>query len=309
ERDRGRVSLGLKQLGDDPWVNLVAKFPEGKKVRGRVTNIADYGCFVELEDGVEGLVHVSEMDWTNKNISPHKVVQLGQEVEVVVLDIDPERRRISLGLKQCVDNPWERFAQTHQKGDKVTGTIKSITDFGVFIGLDGGIDGLIHLSDLSWNQPGEEAVRNFKKGDQITAVVLGVDTERERISLGVKQLEHDPFSHFTQNYEKGATVKGSVTEVEERGATVDLGDGLQGYIRASEISRDRIEDARQHLKSGDAVEAIYIGIDRKNQMVNLSIKALEDQEHKHAAQTYMNSEDKASNTTLGDLLKEKLNKQ
>ncbi|MDO8954354.1 MAG: 30S ribosomal protein S1 [Gammaproteobacteria bacterium] len=309
ERERGRVSLGLKQLGEDPWVNLVGKFPEGKKVHGRVTNIADYGCFVELEDGVEGLVHVSEMDWTNKNISPSKVVQLGQEVDVIVLDIDPERRRISLGLKQCVDNPWAKFAQTHQKGDKVSGTIKSITDFGVFIGLDGGIDGLIHLSDLSWNQTGEEAVRNFKKGDSITAIVLGVDTERERISLGVKQMEHDPFSHFSQNYEKGASVKGTITEVDERGATVDLGDGLQGYIRASEISRDRIEDARQHLKSGEAIEATYIGIDRKNQMVNLSIKALEDHEHKQAAQTYMNSDEKTGNTTLGDLLKEKLNKQ
>lgn len=309
ERDRGRVSLGLKQLGEDPWVNLVGKFPEGKKVHGRVTNIADYGCFVELEDGVEGLVHVSEMDWTNKNISPSKVVSLGQEVDVIVLDIDPERRRISLGLKQCVENPWAKFAQTHQKGDKVSGTIKSITDFGVFIGLDGGIDGLIHLSDLSWNQPGEEAVRNFKKGDNLTAVVLGVDTERERISLGVKQLEHDPFSHFSQNYEKGASVKGTITEVDEKGATVDLGDGLQGYIRASEISRDRVEDARQHLKTGDSVEAIYIGIDRKNQMVSLSIKALEDHEHKQAAQNYMNNDDKAGNTTLGDLLKEKLNKQ
>jgi len=309
ERDRGRVSLGLKQLGEDPWVNLVGKFPEGKKVHGRVTNIADYGCFVELEDGVEGLVHVSEMDWTNKNISPSKVVSLGQEVDVIVLDIDPERRRISLGLKQCVDNPWASFAQTHQKGDKVTGTIKSITDFGVFIGLDGGIDGLIHLSDLSWNQAGEEAVRNFKKGDSITAVVLGVDTERERISLGVKQLENDPFSGFSQSFEKGATVKGTVTEVDERGATVDLGEGLQGYVRASEITRDRVEDARQHLKVGDTVEAIHIGIDRKNQMVNLSIKALEEHEHKQAAQAYMNSDEKSGNTTLGDLLKEKLNKQ
>jgi small subunit ribosomal protein S1 len=307
DRERGRVSLGLKQLGDDPWANLVARFPEGKRLKGRVTNIADYGCFVELDSGVEGLVHVSEMDWTNKNVNPAKVVSLGQEVEVIVLDIDEERRRISLGLKQCVENPWEAFSKKHQKGERIKGAIKSITDFGVFVGLDGGVDGLIHLSDLSWTTPGEEAVRNLKKGDEVEAVVLGIDVERERISLGVKQLEGDPFGKFSDMSEKGGAIKGTIRSVDEKGAIVDLNDGVEGYIRASEIARERIEDARKHLKAGDAVEARFMGIDRKTRMVNLSIKALDEESEKKAAQDYR-AENQKNTTTLGDILKEKLNK-
>lgn len=305
ERDRMRVSLGLKQLGADPWEDIARRYPENTRLFGKVTNIADYGCFVEIEDGVEGLVHVSEMDWTNKNIHPNKVVQLGEEVEVMVLDIDEERRRISLGMKQCQVNPWEGFAAIHNKNDKVTGVIKSITDFGIFIGLDGGIDGLIHLSDLSWNMPGEEAVHNYKKGDEIEAVVLSVDPERERISLGIKQLEKDPFSNFVAEHGKGTIVKGSVKEVDAKGAVIDLGEGVEGYLRASEMSRDRIEDARTILSVGDEVEAKFMGVDRKSRAISLSIKAKDSQEEKEAIQDYTRGAEPAT-TTLGDLLKEQM---
>ena len=305
ERDRMRVSLGLKQLGADPWEDIARRYPENTRLFGKVTNIADYGCFVEIEDGVEGLVHVSEMDWTNKNIHPNKVVQLGEEVEVMVLDIDEERRRISLGMKQCQVNPWEGFAAIHNKNDKVKGVIKSITDFGIFIGLDGGIDGLIHLSDLSWNMPGEEAVHNYKKGDEIEAVVLSVDPERERISLGIKQLEKDPFSNFVAEHGKGTIVKGSVKEVDAKGAVIDLGEGVEGYLRASEMSRDRIEDARTILSVGDEVEAKFMGVDRKSRAISLSIKAKDSQEEKEAIQDYTRGAEPAT-TTLGDLLKEQM---
>ncbi len=305
DKERMRVSLGLKQMGDDPWSDIARRYPEHTRLFGKVTNIADYGCFVEIEDGIEGLVHVSEMDWTNKNIHPSKVVQEGQEVEVMVLDIDGERRRISLGMKQCQTNPWEGFAATHNKNDKVTGTIKSITDFGIFIGLDGGIDGLVHLSDISWSIPGEEAVRNYKKGDELDAVVLSVDPERERISLGIKQLEKDPVSNFVADYVKGAIIKGKVREVDAKGAVIDLGDGVEGYLRASEISRDRIEDARGHLNVGDEVEAKFTGIDRKNRTINLSIKAKDNDEEKGAIDDF-NRASAPATTTLGDLLKEKM---
>ncbi|MDY6980439.1 MAG: 30S ribosomal protein S1 [Pseudomonadota bacterium] len=304
DRERMRVSLGLKQMGDDPWVDISRRYPESTRLFGKVTNIADYGCFVELEEGVEGLVHVSEMDWTNKNIHPSKVVQLGDEVEVMVLDIDEERRRISLGMKQCQENPWEAFAAQHNKNDKVSGTIKSITDFGIFIGLDGGIDGLVHLSDISWNVPGEEAVRNYKKGDEIEAVVLSVDPERERISLGVKQLDKDPFSNFLAENAKGSVVKGTITEVDPKGATVDLGDGIEGYLRASEISQDRVEDARSVLKEGETVEAKFTGVDRKNRQISLSIKAIDSDAEKAAMKDY--SGGTGATTTLGDLLKEQM---
>ena len=305
ERDRMRVSLGLKQLGEDPWLDIARRYPESSRLFGKITNIADYGCFVEIEDGVEGLVHVSEMDWTNKNIHPNKLVQLGDEVEVVVLDIDEERRRISLGMKQCQANPWEAFAATHNKNDKVSGTIKSITDFGIFIGLDGGIDGLVHLSDLSWNMPGEEAVHNYKKGDEIEAVVLSVDPERERISLGVKQMEKDPFANFVAEHAKGSIVKGVVREVDAKGAMVDLGDGVEGYLRASEISRDRIEDARTILTVDSEIEARFMGVDRKTRMISLSVKAKDTQEEKAAIQEYGRGAEPAT-TTLGDLLKEQM---
>ncbi len=304
DRERMRVSLGLKQMGDDPWVDISRRYPEGTRLFGKVTNIADYGCFVELEEGVEGLVHVSEMDWTNKNIHPSKVVQLGDEVEVMVLDIDEERRRISLGMKQCQENPWEAFASTHNKNDKVSGTIKSITDFGIFIGLDGGIDGLVHLSDISWNVPGEEAVRNYKKGDEIEAVVLSVDPERERISLGIKQLDKDPFSNFMAENAKGSIVKGTITEVDAKGALIDLGDGIEGYLRASEISQDRIEDARSVLKEGEPIEAKFTGVDRKNRQITLSIKAKDTDAEKEAIKDY--SAGAGATTTLGDLLKEQM---
>ncbi|MDZ7804692.1 30S ribosomal protein S1 [Thiohalophilus sp.] len=304
DRERMRVSLGLKQMGDDPWVDISRRYPEGTRLFGKVTNIADYGCFVELEEGVEGLVHVSEMDWTNKNIHPSKVVQLGDEVEVMVLDIDEERRRISLGMKQCQENPWEAFAAEHNKNDKVSGTIKSITDFGIFIGLDGGIDGLVHLSDISWNVPGEEAVRNYKKGDEIEAVVLSVDPERERISLGVKQMDKDPFSNFLAENAKGSVVKGTITEVDPKGATIDLGDGIEGYLRASEISQDRVEDARSVLKEGETVEAKFTGVDRKNRQISLSIKAIDSDAEKAAMKDYSGST--GATTTLGDLLKEQM---
>ncbi len=280
DRERTRVSLGLKQLGEDPWVAIAKRYPEGTKLTGRVTNLTDYGCFVEIEEGVEGLVHVSEMDWTNKNIHPSKVVNVGDVVEVMVLDIDEERRRISLGLKQCKSNPWQQFAETHNKGDRVEGKIKSITDFGIFIGLDGGIDGLVHLSDISWNVAGEEAVREYKKGDEIAAVVLQVDAERERISLGVKQLAEDPFNNYVALNKKGAIVVGKVTAVDAKGATVELADGVEGYLRASEASRDRVEDATLVLSVGDEVEAKFTGVDRKNRVVSLSVRAKDEAEEK-----------------------------
>ncbi len=304
DRERQRVSLGLKQLGEDPWEDITRRYPVGTRLFGKVTNLTDYGCFVEIEEGVEGLVHVSEMDWTNKNIHPSKVVQMGDEVEVMVLDIDAERRRISLGIKQTQSNPWEVFAATHNKGDKVEGKIKSITDFGIFIGLDGGIDGLVHLSDISWHEAGEEAVHKYKKGDELEAVVLAIDPERERISLGIKQLEKDPVSAYAAEHRKGAVVKGTVKEVDAKGAQIELEDGTVGYLRASEISRDRVEDARSVLKVGDTVEAKFIGIDRKNRIVNLSIKAKDSDEEAEAMQDYQRSA--PTGTTLGDLLKEKL---
>jgi len=285
DRERTRVSLGLKQLGEDPWVAIAKRYPEGTKLTGRVTNLTDYGCFVEIEEGVEGLVHVSEMDWTNKNIHPSKVVNVGDVVEVMVLDIDEQRRRISLGLKQCKSNPWQLFAETHNKGDRVEGKIKSITDFGIFIGLDGGIDGLVHLSDISWNATGEEAVREYKKGDEIAAVVLQVDAERERISLGVKQLAEDPFNNYITLNKKGAIVTGKVTAVDAKGATVELADGVEGYLRASEASLDRIEDATLVLNVGDDVEAKFTGVDRKNRVVSLSVRAKDQADEKEAINT------------------------
>lgn len=305
DRDRNRVSLGLKQLGDDPWVDLNRRYPEGTRLFGKVTNLTEYGAFVEIEEGVEGLVHVSEMDWTNKNIHPSKVTQVGDEVEVMILDIDPERRRISLGIKQCQPNPWEDFAANHNKGDRVKGTIKSITDFGVFVGLEGGIDGLIHLSDLSWGRPGEEAVRDFKKGEEVEAIILAVDPERERISLGIKQLEGDPFTNYVAEHGKGSVVKGIVTQVEAKGATVSLAAEVEGYLRASELSRDRVEDTRSVLKEGDAVEAKITTIDRKNRQISLSVKAKDLAEETEAVQKYAR---KASSTTssLAQKLREKL---
>lgn len=312
DKEKNRVSLGLKQMGEDPWVDIARRYPESSKLCGKVTNIADYGCFVEIEDGVEGLVHVSEMDWTNKNVNPNKVVQLGDEVEVVVLDIDEERRRISLGMKQCRTNPWDEFAATHNKGDKISGNIKSITDFGIFVGLDGGIDGLVHLSDISWNDVGEEAVRQFKKGDEVEAVVLSVDSERERISLGVKQLERDPFSNFVAENEKGSLVKGVVSEVDAKGAVINLGEGIEGQLRVSEISRERIEDARQALEVGQEVEAKFIGVDRKSRAITLSIKAKDVAEEASAIHDY-NRESQASasagSSTIGDLLKAQMDSQ
>ena len=305
DRERNRVSLGLKQLGQDPWVDLGRRYPEATRLFGVVTNIADYGCFVEIEEGVEGLVHVSEMDWTNKNVSPAKMVHIGQEVEVIVLDIDEERRRISLGMKQCHANPWEEFAALHKKGERVTGTIKSITDFGIFIGLEGGIDGLIHLSDISWNLPGEEAVRSYKKGEELEAVVLAVDPERERISLGIKQLDRDPFSNYVAEHDKGSIVKGTVKEVDAKAAVIDLGDGVEGVLRASELARDRVEDARTVLSPGDEVEAKFMGVDRKNRTISLSVKAKELGEEVEAMQDYARSAGTVS-TTLGDLLKEQM---
>ncbi|HEX6998714.1 MAG TPA: 30S ribosomal protein S1 [Gammaproteobacteria bacterium] len=307
DRERNRVSLGLKQLGADPWADLARRYPPGTRLFGKVTNIADYGCFVEIEEGVEGLVHVSEMDWTNKNVNPHKVVQIGDEVEVMVLDIDEERRRISLGLKQCKPNPWVEFAQNYTKGDRVTGQIKSITDFGVFIGLPGGIDGLVHLSDLSWDVPGEEAVRNYKKGEELETMVLGIDPERERISLGVKQLDKDPLSLFLSEHPKGSIVKGVVRDVDAKVATVALDGGITGQLRASEISRDRVEDARTVLKPGQEIEAKFTGVDRKNRVISLSIKAKEEHEEAQAIQSYKTDGGKPSaGTTLGDLLKEQM---
>jgi len=305
DRERSRVSLGLKQLGADPWQNIARRYPPGTRVFGKVTNIADYGAFVEIEDGVEGLVHVSEMDWTNKNVNPAKVVHTGQEVEVMVLDVDEERRRISLGLKQCQANPWKEFAENYNRGDKVAGQVKSITDFGIFIGLQGNIDGLVHLSDISWDQPGEEAVRNYQKGQQLEAMVLSIDPERERISLGIKQLAKDPFSAYIADNPKGTIVRGMVKEVDARGAIIDLGNGIEGQLRASELGRDRVEDARAVLKVGDQVEAKFTGVDRKSRTISLSIKAKEAHEEAEAVQSYR-SETATSGTSLGDLLKEQI---
>jgi small subunit ribosomal protein S1 len=307
DRERQRVSLGIKQLGDDPWHDLARRYPPQSRLFGKITNIADYGCFVEIEEGVEGLVHVSEMDWTNKNVNPSRVVQVGEEVEVMVLEIDEERRRISLGIKQCKANPWAEFSATVNRGDKVTGQIKSITDFGIFIGLDGGIDGLVHLSDISWDLPGEEAVRNYKKGQEIEAAVLAIDSERERISLGIKQLDKDPFSAWLAAHPKNTVVKGTVTEVDARGAVVDLGDGVVGNLRASELARGRVEDARTMIKVGDEVEAKFTNVDRKNRSVALSIKAKEVHEEAEALSSYKSDTAATpTGTTLGELLKEKM---
>ena len=305
DREKNRVSLGLKQLGEDPWVGIARRYPQNSRMFGKVTNITDYGAFVEIESGIEGLVHVSEMDWTNKNIDPKKVVQLGDEVEVMVLDIDEERRRISLGMKQCKVNPWEEFNQTHKKGDRVKGQIKSITDFGVFIGLQGGIDGLVHLSDLSWSEQGEQAVHNYKKGEEVEAVVLAIDTERERISLGIKQLGGDPFTNFAGRHEKGSIVKGTVKSVDARGAVIDLGDETEGYLRASEISSERVEDATTQLNVGDTVEAQITSVDRKNRSIQLSIKAKDAAEARRALDR-VNSDASSGTTNLGALLKAKL---
>ena len=305
DKERNRVSLGLKQMGEDPWAEIARRYPEGSRLAGKVSNITDYGCFVEIEDGVEGLVHVSEMDWTNKNVNPAKVVTLGDEVEVMILDIDQERRRISLGMKQCTANPWDEFSATRNKGDKVSGKIKSITDFGIFVGLDGGIDGLVHLSDISWDSTGEDVVHNYKKGDELEAVVLSIDPERERISLGVKQMEQDPFSDFVGSHEKGSMVTGTVTAVDARGATIDLGDGIEGTLRASELSRDRVEDARTILKEGETIEAKFMGVDRKTRAISLSIKAKDAEEETKAMKDYASGSE-APQTTLGDLLKEQM---
>ncbi|MBA3731224.1 MAG: 30S ribosomal protein S1 [Gammaproteobacteria bacterium] len=304
DRERSRVSLGLKQLGEDPWVDIARRYPERTRLFGKVTNIADYGCFVEVEEGVEGLVHVSEMDWTNKNVNPSKMVSLGDEVEVMILDIDEDRRRISLGMKQCLPNPWDDFAALHNKGDKVSGVIKSITDFGIFVGLDGGIDGLVHLSDISWNVPGEEAVRNYRKGEEVDAVLLSVDSSRERISLGVKQLDKDPFSSFVADNPKGSIVKGVVREVDAKAAIISLGDGVEGTLRASELARDRVGDVRTVLNAGDEVQAKFVGVDRKNRTITLSIKAREYAEEAEALQDY--SHTGAATTSLGDILKEQM---
>ena len=307
DRERNRVSLGLKQLGEDPWTNISRRYPTSTRLFGKVTNITDYGCFVEIEDGVEGLVHVSEMDWTNKNVNPNKIVNVGDEVEVMILDIDEDRRRISLGMKQCQPNPWDAFAASHTKGDKVVGQIKSITDFGIFIGLEGGIDGLVHLSDLSWSEPGEEAVRQFKKGEELEAVVIAIDPERERISLGLKQLEDDPLSNWAAEHPKGSIVKGTLREVDARGGVVELAEGIEGYIRASDIARERIDDARTVLKEGEEVEAKFMGIDRKNRMISLSIRA-KDHAEEAEAMDELSKQPSTSSPTLGDLLKEQLGK-
>ena len=308
DRDRNRVSLGLKQLGEDPWVAIKARYPENTKVKAVVTNLTDYGCFAELEEGVEGLVHVSEMDWTNKNIHPSKVVNLGDEVDVMVLDIDEERRRISLGIKQCFQNPWDGFAENFKKGDKISGSIKSITDFGIFIGLDGNIDGLVHLSDISWDEAGEEAVREYKKGDEIETVILSIDPERERISLGVKQLEDDPFMNFASEFEKGSIVKGTVTAIDAKSATVTLQEGVEGVLTASEISRDKVEDARNALSEGAEIEVKIVSIDRKNRVLSLSIKAIEMDYEKSAIKDHKSDSSDVSPGTIGDLIKAQMDK-
>ncbi|MEP4148503.1 MAG: 30S ribosomal protein S1 [Halioglobus sp.] len=304
DRERNRVSLGLKQLGEDPWVEITGRYPEGSRVKAKITNLTDYGCFAELEEGVEGLVHVSEMDWTNKNVHPSKIVNLGDEVEVMVLDIDEERRRISLGIKQCQQNPWDAFASKCQKGDKISGSIKSITDFGIFIGLEGNIDGLVHLSDISWNETGEEAVRNYKKGDEIETVILSIDPERERISLGVKQLEDDPFGNYVSENDRGSIVTGEVIEVDAKEVIIKLADEVEGILKASDISRDRVEDARNSFKVGDSVEAKITSVDRKNRGVVLSIKAKDYEDEKEAVKSLKDAEQEtASPGTIGDLIK------
>ena len=311
DQEKNRVSLGLKQLGEDPWVGISRRYPQGTRLFGKVTNITDYGAFVEVEQGIEGLVHVSEMDWTNKNIHPTKVVQLGDEVEVMILEIDEDRRRISLGMKQCMSNPWDDFAINHKKGDKVRGQIKSLTDFGVFIGLEGGIDGLVHLSDLSWSLTGEEAVRQYKKGDEVEAVVLNIDVEKERISLGIKQLDGDPFTNFIATHDKNTLVNGTVKTVDARGAVIGLNNDVEGYLRASEFSRDRVDDLSLLLKVGEEVEALIVNVDRKTRGINLSIRA-KDQVEQNEAMTKLASDSSsaASGTTnLGALLKAKLNEQ
>jgi len=312
DKDKNRVSLGMKQMGEDPWQNIARRYPAGTRVFGKVNNLTDYGCFVEIEEGVEGLVHVSEMDWTNKNVNPSRLVQLGDDVEIMVLEIDEERRRISLGMKQCKPNPWDEFAATHNKGDKITGKIKSITDFGIFIGLEGGIDGLVHMSDISWADEGENSVREFKKGDELETVILAVDSERERISLGIKQLEQDPFQNFLATHEKGSVVKGTIKEVDAKGATISLEDGIEGYLRASEIQRDRVEDARTLLKEGDSVEAKFIGIDKKAKTISLSMKPKEEhveKEHTISAKEYASQQNQnVASPTLGDIFKQQMEK-
>ncbi|MFI3158349.1 MAG: 30S ribosomal protein S1 [Methylococcaceae bacterium] len=304
DKDKNRVSLGMKQMGEDPWQNIARRYPAGTRVFGKVNNLTDYGCFVEIEEGVEGLVHVSEMDWTNKNVNPSKLVQLGDEVEVMVLEIDEDRRRISLGMKQCKTNPWDEFAATHNKGDKISGKIKSITDFGIFIGLDGGIDGLVHMSDISWADEGEASVRDFKKGDELETVILAVDSERERISLGIKQLEQDPFQNFLATHEKGSLVKGTVKEVDAKGAVVTLADHVEGYLRASEIQRDRVEDARTLLKEGDVLEAKFIGVDKKSKSISLSIKAKDTDEESHSIKDHSQQSVGAATPTFADIFKQ-----
>ncbi len=304
DRERNRVSLGMKQLGEDPWLALTKRYPEGSKIKAKITNLTDYGCFAELEDGVEGLVHVSEMDWTNKNVHPSKIVDIGQEVDVMILDIDEERRRISLGIKQCMPNPWEEFETKFNKGDKISGKIKSMTDFGIFIGLEGGIDGLVHLSDISWDMPGEEAVSKYNKGDEIETVILSVDPERERISLGIKQLINDPFMNYLSEHEKGSIVKGIVSEVDAKAAIITLAEGVEGTLKASEISQDRVEDASKHLNKGDEVEAKISGVDRKNRVISLSIKAKDVSDEKEAVKELRNQgQADASPATIGDLIK------
>ena len=304
DKDKNRVSLGMKQMNEDPWQNIARRYPAGTRVFGKVNNLTDYGCFVEIEEGVEGLVHVSEMDWTNKNVNPSKLVQLGDEVEIMVLDIDEEKRRISLGMKQCKTNPWDEFAATHNKGDKISGKIKSITDFGIFIGLDGGIDGLVHMSDISWAEDGEASVRDFKKGDELETVILAVDSERERISLGIKQLEQDPFQNFLAKHEKGSIVTGTIKEVDAKGAVIILADYVEGYIRASEIQRDRVEDARTLLKEGDTVDAKFIGIDKKSKTISLSIKAQLQEEETHTIKDHSQQSVSSGSPTFVDIFKQ-----
>ncbi len=301
DQEKNRVSLGMKQMGDDPWLNISRRYPAGTRVFGKVNNLTDYGCFVEIEEGVEGLVHVSEMDWTNKNVNPNKIVQLGDEVEVMVLEIDEERRRISLGMKQCQTNPWDEFAATHNKGDRISGKIKSITDFGIFIGLDGGIDGLVHLSDVSWTDESESAIRDFKKGDEVETMILAIDAERERISLGIKQMQQDPFQSYLAMNEKGDLVNGVVKEVDAKGAVVTLAENVEGYLRASEIQRDRVEDARTFLKEGDEIEAKFLGVDKKTKSISLSIKAKDVDEEKEVMKDYSQA---AATPTLGDIFKQ-----
>jgi small subunit ribosomal protein S1 len=309
DREKNRVSLGMKQLGDDPWADIVRRYPEGARVMATVTNLTDYGCFAEIEEGVEGLVHVSEMDWTNKNIHPSKVVSVGDETEVMVLDIDQERRRISLGIKQCRPNPWESFSVAHAKSDTITGTIKSITDFGIFIGLEGGIDGLVHLSDISWNEPGETAVRRYSKGEQIETIILSVDPERERISLGIKQMEKDPFSDYAAEHDRGDIVQGKVLEVQPKEAVIELVEDVTGILKASEISIDRVEDARNVLKEGEELEVKIVNLDRKNRTIGLSIKAKDMEEERQAVKDHQKQEsDRGGPATLGDLIKAQMNK-